>query len=213
MTAKTRRARRPKHLVVIGTGDMGGALATAFATRSHHRVTVRGSNLRSRSAAALIRKLGVSQATDDELRTADVVFVVVPWSAAKSVSRTLHAYRGIVVSVVVRDDGTVASPSAAERIAHLLPRARVVGTFTSIWSHVIRDPGRGTKTSAIVCSDDAGARRVVMGLARDIGLDAVNGGSLASTRYTEALGHLAYALATEGRYGQRVSFRVFRSRR
>jgi len=45
-----------KKIVVIGTGRMGGAFATAFAKRGSHAVSIRGSHARSSPAAALSRQ-------------------------------------------------------------------------------------------------------------------------------------------------------------
>lgn len=45
-------------IVVIGTGRMGGAFATAFAKRTSHTVSIRGSHAGSSSAAALSHQLG-----------------------------------------------------------------------------------------------------------------------------------------------------------
>jgi predicted dinucleotide-binding enzyme len=60
-----------KKIVVIGTGRMGGAFATAFAKRTSHAVSIRGSHAGSSSAAALGRQLGVRVADDKELLAAD----------------------------------------------------------------------------------------------------------------------------------------------
>jgi predicted dinucleotide-binding enzyme len=67
-----------KKIVVIGTGRMGGAFATAFAKRTSHTVSIRGSHAGSSSAAALSHQLGVRVADDKELLAADVVFVATP---------------------------------------------------------------------------------------------------------------------------------------
>ena len=64
-----------KKIVVIGTGRMGGAFATAFARRTSHAVSSRVSHTGSSSAAALSRQLGVRVADDKEFLAADVVFV------------------------------------------------------------------------------------------------------------------------------------------
>ena len=82
-----------KEIVVIGTGRMGGAFATAFAERTSHD---HGSHAGSSSAAALSRQLGVRVADDKELLAADVVFVATPPAAyiCQSVSdrKELEAY-------------------------------------------------------------------------------------------------------------------------
>lgn len=200
-------------IAIVGTGDMGSALATALVRRSTHDVSVRGSRPGSPSAVRLARRLRIAEASDETLRDAALVFVVVPWAALRPASRLLSQRRGIVVSVVVPwaegKDPRTDTVSAAERLAGLLPRAIVVNAFTSISSSVVRDPGTGEKPSVIVCSDNVKARRVVMRLAEEIGVDGVNGGGLRSARSAEGLGFLWASLAYEAGYGERVSFRVF----
>ncbi len=119
---------------ILGTGDMGGAIATAIARRSRHSLAVRGATPGSASAAALIAELGAAEATDAEIAASDIVFVVVPAKSLSAAAERLQDYRGIVVSVSV--SGTVSldgNPSSAESLAALLPQARVVNAFTSIW--------------------------------------------------------------------------------
>jgi predicted dinucleotide-binding enzyme len=204
-------------IAIVGTGDMGSAIATAFVRRSKHDVSVRGSRRGSPSALRLARQLGIAEAGDQALRDAAVVFVVVPWEAVDAVSRLLAGCRGILVSVVVpwTNDGDPRTDmiSAAEKLAGLLPHARVVNAFTSVSSSVVRDPGSGEKPSVIVCSDDDKARRVVMRLADELGFSGINGGGLRSARYAEGLGLLWTSLAYDAGYGERVTYRVFVARK
>ena len=71
-----------KKIIVIGTGRMDGAFATAFAERTSHAVSIRGSHAGSSSAAALSRQLDVRLADDKELLAADVIFVATPPAAS-----------------------------------------------------------------------------------------------------------------------------------
>ena len=68
-----------------------------------------------------------------------------------------------------RDDGT----SAAEQLARLVPKGRVVTAFTSISSALIRDPARGEKPTVFTCADDEAARATVIALAKEIGFEGV----------------------------------------
>ena len=165
-----------KKIVVIGTGRMGGAFATAFAERTSHTVSIRGSHAGSSSAAALSRQLGVPMVDDKELLSADVVFVATPPATLDDVAATLKDYTGIIVSAMVpgaggyelkRDDGT----SAAEQLARLVPKGRVVTAFTSISSALIRDPASGEKPTVFTCADDEDARSTVIALATEIGFE------------------------------------------
>jgi predicted dinucleotide-binding enzyme len=161
------RRRNVKKIVVIGTGRMGGAFATAFVKRTSHAVSIRGSHAGSSSAAALSRQLGVRVADDKELLAADIVFVAPPPAALDDVAAALKGYAGIIVSAMVpgaggyelkRDDGT----SAAEQLARLVPTGRVVTAFTSISSALIRDPASGEKPTVFTCADDNAARSIVI---------------------------------------------------
>ena len=107
-----------KKIVVVGTGRMGGAFATAFAERTSHTVSIRGSHAGSSSAAGLSRQLGVRVAGDKELLAADVVFITTPPAALDDVAAALKGYAGIIVSAMVpgaggyelkQDDGTNAA--------------------------------------------------------------------------------------------------------
>jgi predicted dinucleotide-binding enzyme len=113
---------------------------------------------------------------DKELLAADVVFVATPPATLDDVAATLKDYTGIIVSAMVpgaggyelkRDDGT----SAAEQLARLVPKGRVVTAFTSISSALIRDPASGEKPTVFTCADDEDARSTVIALATEIGFE------------------------------------------
>ena len=189
-----------KKIVVIGPGRMGGAFATAFVKRTSHEVSIRGSHAGSSSAAALSRQLGVCGFADDkELLAADVVFVATPPAALDDVAAVLKGYAGIIVSAMVpgaggyelKRDGT----SAAEQLAPLVPKGRVVTAFTSISSVLIRDPTRGEKPTVFTCADDKAARSTVIALAKEIGFEGVDAGHIDSSRNIENLGLLVGQLA------------------
>jgi 8-hydroxy-5-deazaflavin:NADPH oxidoreductase len=186
------------NISVLGTGDMGGAIATALSQRTHHSVRVRGSQTGSSSATKLVGELGIPEATEKDIADSDVVFIVVPAAAISQATAVLSDYRGVVVSVSV--SGTVGRdglPSSAENIAAALPDARVVNAFTSVWSSVVRNPGSGEKTSVFVCSDDEDAKATVSAIVKDLGFEPVNGGKLATALYAEALGVFAVRLAID----------------
>ncbi len=197
---------------ILGTGDLGGAIATAIARRSRHSLALRGATPDSVTAAALIAELAATKATDAEIAASHIVFVVVPAKSLTAAAELLQHYRGIVVSVSV--SGTVGlggKQSSAETLAALLPQARVVNAFSFIWSTVARNPGAADKTSVFLCSDDNDAKATVGALAEELGFDTVNAGTLATAVYAEALGMFAVRLALDQGYGQTISFRAFKA--
>lgn len=197
---------------ILGTGDMGGAIATAISRKTRHSLRVRGSQAGSASARRLVEELGVAEATTEDFLASDIVFVVVPAATIEQAAATLNHYRGIVVAVSVSSSvGFDGLPSAAARMAALLPDATLVSAFTSIWSNVIREPGRSGKTSVFVCSDEDDAKDVVSGLATELGFEPINGGKLAAALYAEMMGMFAVHLAMDSGYGRTLSFHAFRA--
>ena len=205
-----RNAMNELKISILGTGDMGGAIATAISRRTRHALKVRGAQPGSASALKLMDELGVTEASKQDFLASDIVFVVVPAAAIERVAATLSGYEGIVVAVSVSGSvGRDGLPSSAERIATVLPEASVVSAFTSIWSNVIREPGKSGKTSVFVSSDDDKAKEVVSRLATELGFEPVNGGPLSTALYVEVMGMFAVRLATDSGYGRTISFRAF----
>jgi predicted dinucleotide-binding enzyme len=200
------------NITVLGTGRMGSALATAFASRTTHTILVRGSHSKSRSAKALAQGLNIAVAGEGELLRADAIVVAIPWDALDSVARDLKGYDGLVVSAVVpwsdRGDPISSAGSAAERIASLLPGATVATAFTSVSSILVRDPPLLERPSVLVCCNDEPDKKRVMDLVKDVGFDPVDIGTLASARYAEELGLIVLHLAYTAGFGDRVSCKV-----
>ena len=110
-------------ITALGTGDMGGAIATALSRRTRHTVQVRGSRIGSPSASQLIATLGIHEATDRAITDSDVVFVVVPAVAIPRAVAMLAGYWGIVVCVSVPTPlGGTACRAPRNRLRRLCPR-------------------------------------------------------------------------------------------
>jgi predicted dinucleotide-binding enzyme len=204
-------------IVVIGTGDMGGAIAHALARRTAHAISVRGSRPNSVSEQAVIAANAqrITAATEENIAAADALFIVIPWDAIDAATSPLVNYAGLVVSVIVpwSDEGDgdprTTLTSAAELLAARMPGARVACAFTSISARVMRDPGRGRKPSVVVCADNDDARNAVLGLAAELGFAPVGGGALRAARFAEGLGLLWASLAYDAGYGERVTYDIF----
>jgi len=131
-----------------------------------------------------------------------------------TVAAALKGYAGIIVSAMVpgaggyelkRDDAT----SAAEQLARLMPKGRVVTAFASISSPLIREPARGETPTVFTCADDKAARSTVIALANEIGFEGMDAGHLDASRNIENLALLVGQLAYGSGFGNRVSLRAF----
>ncbi|HET7234035.1 MAG TPA: NAD(P)-binding domain-containing protein [Longimicrobium sp.] len=205
------------NIALIGTGDMGGALALAFSR--HHRVTVTASRPGSESARQVIDASGgrIHEAPRGEaVAEADLVVLAVPWEAVDDALADGLPDGKILLVVTVPWVGENAlavgtTTSGAEEVAARVPGARVVQAFNTVASATVAAPAaHGAPATVIVCGDDAGAKVVVADLARELGFDVANAGPLTSARFTEPMGMLWSALAYEGGYGEDVAFRVLR---
>jgi predicted dinucleotide-binding enzyme len=198
-------------IVIVGCGAMGGAIAEALLDRTSHGVSVRGASAASRSATSLATRLKVGIAGHDDISRSDIVIVATPREAIPSLSTLLSGYRGIIVSVIVDEYEGSGQKSSAEQLADVVPSASVTCAFTTVADAVVRDPGNQLRTSVFVFSDHQAAKVIVRKLAEELGFGSVNGGSLASSLYGEALGMLVGLLAANSAYGNTISFHLFRA--
>jgi predicted dinucleotide-binding enzyme len=100
--------------------------------------------------------------------------------------------------------------SGAERLAEMVPRARVVGAFNTVPSEVFFDvyqrAGDAPRPSLVYYGDDADAKSVAATLIRDVGFDPVDAGPLRIARYAEPFALLVAQLAYEGSRGPRMAY-------
>ena len=185
-----------------GTGPEGRGLALRFAMAGE-RVLIgsRNASRAEEAAAGLLKTLpGVAvggAVNEDVARDADIAVVTVPYEAHRTTLESLaeHLASKIVVDVVaplsfnkgVASAVSVDEGSAAMQAQATLGRSRVVGAFQSISAQELLVPDRPVDSDVVVCTDDAEAKKIIMGLAEQIdGVRAVDGGGLQNARYVES---------------------------
>lgn len=204
---------------VLGAGNVGGSLARALAARGHDvRVGVRDpASAKAREAAARSPEAPIVDLAGAAAH-GEVVALAVPYEGVAELAAELAPLlEGKVVidatNAVAWRDGprpALAEGSAGEAVAALLPGARVVKAFNTIGAEHFVDPAFGSASAFLpVCGDDAAARETVMGLARELGFDAVDVGPLRNARLTEHLAVMWIHLATQGQ-GRAIAFTLAR---
>ena len=174
------------HLSIIGTGNMGQAIA-AVAGRGGHTVQLLGE-------------------TDLETpATGDIVVLAVPYPAVASVleQRADQLEGKIVVDITnplnfeTFDELTVPSDSsAAAEIAAKLPGSKVVKAFNTTFAGTLAAGEVGDLTTTVlIAGDDADAKSTLAGVVASGGLKAIDAGALKRAREMEALGFLQISLA------------------
>lgn len=184
---------------IIGGGNVGGALARLAQAAGHEvRIGLREAATREDGIAV------VSMA--EACAHGEIVILAIPFVACAD---TLPALAPTLAGRIVVDATNPLqadwSPlllgetdSAAQRIAALLPDARVVKAFNTVFADVMHAQGLlrgGARVTAFVAGDDADAAATVAEFAGGLGFAALYVGALAQARHLEAVAHLNIAIA------------------
>ena len=208
----------PWNLLVVGTGNVGRALAGRFSKTDHPVHVGSRDAVRGLEMAASIDAIG--GAASEFVETADVVFLAVPFAQLDEVLADLGPMDGkIVVDCTnpLTDDFmelTIGhTQSAGEAIKNWLPGARIVKAFNAIFADVVQiDPQYPGMVPQVFCaSDDVEAKQVVAELVKAIGYEPVDAGPLRNARYLEPLAELIIQLAYVMEEGTHITPVVLRS--
>lgn len=174
------------NLSILGTGNMGQAIASIAAKGGHS-----------------VQQLGENDL--DTPVTGEVVVLAVPYPAVSDVI----AQRGdqlagrIVVDITNPLDFETfdslvvpADSSAAAEIAAALPSSRVLKAFNTTFAGTLAAGDVGPlRTTVLIAGDDASAKSTLAEVVTSGGLNAIDAGSLKRARELEAVGFLQLTLA------------------
>ncbi len=180
---------------VIGAGNIAGAVGLLWARAGH---AVRFGTRHPEALGPLLAKVGdgASAGTaEDAARFGDVVFCSVPYGAWPDLTAAIAP---LVAGKVVIDsanpyperDGAFASDAIAAGegsglpVARLLPGARLVRAFNSVYFKLLETEAHraGDRVGIPLAGDDEDALALAAGLVRDAGFDPVVVGPLARAR-------------------------------
>jgi NADPH-dependent F420 reductase len=174
------------NLSILGTGNMGQAIAAVAAKGGHN----------------------VQQLGENDLETpvtGDIVVLAVPYPAVSDViaQRGEQLAGKIVVDITnplnfeTFDSLVVpADSSAAAQIAAALPSSRVLKAFNTTFAGTLAAGTVGPLTTTVlIAGDDADAKSVLAGVLTSGGLNAMDAGALKRARELEAIGFLQLTLA------------------
>jgi len=182
---------------ILGTGHAARLLASAW-VNAGHEIT-----LGSRDPGAKRLDFPVTTLADT-VRWADVVVNATPGAATLATLSSVDPGRFAGKSLI--DVANAITPafalvypnsSLAEHLQAALPGARVVKTLNTGAMTLMADPRRIGPSSVFLSGDDAGAKREVQGLLRDLGWsddDVVDLGGVESARGPEHYSFLGFGL-------------------
>ncbi len=187
-------------IAIIGTGNVGGALARGLAGKGH-AVTLGARNPEAPAVVELAAATGAARAAPAAAAGgAELVVLALPWGTAEAAVRALGDLSGRIVVDCMNPIGRTAAglgltlghtTSGGETVAGWLPGARVVKTLNQVGAEIMADNAAMPHRPAMfMAGDDAAAKIAVGGVLADLGFQPVDAGGLVRSRLLEPLGML-----------------------
>ena len=177
---------------IIGAGRLGQAMARAT-LRAGRRVAIANSRGPD-SLASVVSALGhgVSAGTVDEVASADIVVLAVPWDRVSEALHDLDLKGQILVDATndwAADD--LQDRTSSEFVADLVPGARLVKAANTLGADVLgSDPEEtGGHRVIFISGDEADAKADVAVLFEDAGFAAIDLGDLATGGAMQQIHH------------------------
>ncbi|MZI96091.1 F420-dependent NADP oxidoreductase [Vibrio sp. CAIM 722] len=187
------------NIAIIGSGNIGSGLAFTFGQTAYSVSLASHHEESARQVANKLAKDNISAVSiADAVKGADVVILATPYEAISNLASSIDFSGKVVVDVTnpVKADFSGLSigfdTSAAEEIQTLLPKAKVVKAFNTVFAQVYEQglEFAGNKAQTFVAADDDAAKQTVLTLANEAGFDAVDAGALSNARYLEPLAYM-----------------------
>ncbi len=197
-------------IAIIGSGRMAEGIGERLVAGGE-AVSLLGRD--AKKAAAAAKRIGASAGSISDAAKADAVVLAVPYRAAADALKAAGDLSGKVVVDITNPVGPELSlavgmtTSAAEEIQKLVPKARVVKAFNTIFAELYGlDLGPDDiPPQVLYAGDDAAAKDRVAGMIKAMGFEPLDAGPLRNARLIEPLAlmtiNFGYALGQ----GTRIS--------
>ena len=208
-------------IAIIGTGNVGTRLGKLFSLANHQVIIGSRTQKRAEEIAAALGKVEGKVFTD-AVREAEVIVMATPWLENATIE-LIQKLGDLAEKIVIDCTNPLAADymsntlghttSSSEEIAKLIPQAKVIKAFNTIFANVMQ-PGKqifdGYKATGFYCGDDTEAKKVVAQLIEDAGFEPVDVGTLKNARYLEPMAQLNIQIAYGLAGGTDVAFRYMR---
>jgi hypothetical protein len=216
-----------KTIAIIGTpGATESGIAESLAKAGHHVLLsdnkTKRTALMMRSLRRLFRRKSVTApqtgvevipCIKEASWEADIILLAAPAEAhTRIATKITDVVTGkVIVSMVnsingTNDDSTV---SAAEKLAQLLPHARVVSAFnTTLAPNFRKTRIAGQITDVFVAGDDEEAVSTAMQLVMDAGFNPISAGKLVMSRTLERMTALQTIISARHNYREPLGWKV-----
>ncbi len=210
-------------LAIIGAGNVGGTLGTAWAQKAGHEIFFGVTNPNSEKTQALVRALGGKARAGTAKEAAafgDMIVLTTPWTAAEAAIRSMGDLSGRIIldatnPLAMGPDGLGLeighSISAGEKVQDWARGASVFKTLnTTGFGNMANPVYGGVKSVMFVAGDDAAGKPKVIALVASLDFDVIDAGPLRNARLLEAHAMLWIDLALKRGQGRDWAFAVVR---
>ena len=199
---------------IIGTGNVGKALAKGF-SKGRHQIKLGSRN----PSKADVPEGFVIDEPKSVAEWSELIALAIPHSSTKDAIMAIgpDTFAGKTVLDVTNALGPGmelaigCTTSAAEEIAQMLPKAHVVKAFNTVFAQN-QSTGSigGQRLTLFVAGDDLTAKQSVMKLGEEIGFESVDAGPLKAARYLEPMGIEMIKLGIVQKMGTSIGYRLVR---
>jgi predicted dinucleotide-binding enzyme len=206
-------------LGIIGAGNVGGTLGTAWAQKAGHDICFGVREPQSDKTQALVRTLGGKARAGTAAEAAafgDMIVLTVPWTAAEAAIRSMGNLNGKIIldatNPLARGPDGIAlsighSTSAGEKVQEWAKGGSVFKTLNTTGFGNMANPAYGgVKSVMFVAGDDAASKPKVIDLVAALGFDVIDAGPLRNARLLEAHAMLWIDLALQRGLGRDWAF-------
>lgn len=193
-------------IAIIGSGNVGGALAAA-STEAGHSVVLSAAHPDKAREVAATAGARAAASNAEAVEGADLVVLAVPAGAVAAIVDEIgSSLTGAVVVDATNplndsySDLTTSGVSAAEQLQQQIPDVPVVKAFNTIFASRHGSPTEGGQpVDAFLAGDDSSAKATVGQYAESLGYRVVDAGGLRMARSLEEMAFLNISLnATNG---------------
>ena len=201
---------------ILGAGNVGGALGTAWARKGHEVFfgVPRPQDAKTQELLKTIGSKARAGSVAEAVRAGDAIVLATPWSATRDAIQAAGNLAGKVVvdctNPLKEDFSGLAlghTTSGAEQVVQWATGAKVYKVFNQTGFNVMANPVfNGRRAVMFVCGDDDVHKPTVLQLASDIGFESIDAGGLVVARLLEPYAMLWIHLALTRGLGRDFAF-------
>ena len=185
-------------IAIIGTGNVGGAIARGL-KKSSHTMVLGTRNVTDKATRDLAADVGTELASPAEAaRSAELVVLALPWNVAEAVVKALGDLSGKIVVDCMNPLGMIGgvlglllghTTSGGEIVAGWLQGARVVKTLNQVGAEIMaNNANMPHRPVMFMAGDDAQAKALVATVLTDLVFEPLDAGDITKSRLLEPFG-------------------------